>query len=122
MAVAYGRERLDRSGIQSLNIDGIAWGRGHRPLILDWFQAKGQLSCGVVEGFNAKGQTHDQKRPYGFWTITGWKSSPIILLAPYPSQVYPQIVLTIKLLHIRYRAQAAAGAVGMGQEAPTEGG
>ena len=32
MAVAYGREHLDLSGIQSLGIDEIAWGRGHRYL------------------------------------------------------------------------------------------
>jgi hypothetical protein len=30
MAVAYGREHPDLSGIQSLGIDEIAWGRGHR--------------------------------------------------------------------------------------------
>ena len=30
MAVAYGREQLDLSGIESLGIDEIAWGRGHR--------------------------------------------------------------------------------------------
>jgi transposase len=32
MAVAYGREHLDLSEIQSLGIDEIAWGRGHRYL------------------------------------------------------------------------------------------
>jgi hypothetical protein len=66
MAVAYGR-RLDRSGIQSLGIDGIAWGRGHRPLILDWFRAKGQLSSGMVEGFNGKAKLTARKA-YGFRT------------------------------------------------------
>jgi transposase len=28
--------------------------RGHQPLILNWFRAKGRVSNGVVEGFNAK--------------------------------------------------------------------
>ena len=28
--VAYGREQLELTGIQSLGIDEIAWGRGHR--------------------------------------------------------------------------------------------
>ncbi len=28
--------------------------RAHRGLLLNWFQAKGQFSSGVVEGFNTK--------------------------------------------------------------------
>ena len=32
MAVAYGREQLDLARIQSLRIDEIVWGRGHRYL------------------------------------------------------------------------------------------
>ncbi|MCG6868756.1 MAG: transposase [Gammaproteobacteria bacterium] len=28
--------------------------RGHRTLLLDWFHAKGQLSSGVVEGFDTR--------------------------------------------------------------------
>jgi transposase len=35
--------------------------RGHRPLILNWFRAKAQLSSGVVEGLQCQGQTHYQK-------------------------------------------------------------
>jgi hypothetical protein len=85
MALAYGRERLDRSGIQSLGIDGIAWGRGHRPLILDWFRAKGQYSSGVVEGFNGKAKLTTRKA-YGFQTYHGLKVKLIIHLAPYPSE------------------------------------
>jgi transposase len=27
---------------------------GHQPFILNWFRAKGRVSNGVVEGFNAK--------------------------------------------------------------------
>ena len=34
MAVAWGRAHVDLSGIQSLGIDEIAWGRGHRYLTL----------------------------------------------------------------------------------------
>ena len=29
----------------------------HRPLLLNWFKAKGEYSCGVVEGFNNKAKT-----------------------------------------------------------------
>ena len=48
----------------------IARMRGHRPLILNWFRAKGQLSSGVVEGFNAKAKLTTRKA-YGFRTYHG---------------------------------------------------
>jgi transposase len=40
--------------------------RNHRPLILNWFKAKG-LSAGVVEGLNAKAKL-TMKKAYGFRT------------------------------------------------------
>ena len=39
--------------------------RNHHPLILNWFAAKGQLSSGVVEGFNGKAKLTTRKA-YGF--------------------------------------------------------
>lgn len=39
--------------------------RGHRELLLNWFRAKGQLSSGVVEGFNTKAKLTTRKA-YGF--------------------------------------------------------
>jgi transposase len=42
--------------------------RGHRDLLLNWFRAKGQLSSGVVEGFNAKAKLTTRKA-YGFRTF-----------------------------------------------------
>jgi len=39
--------------------------RSHRPLILNWFKARSQLSAGVVEGFNAKVKLTTRKS-YGF--------------------------------------------------------
>jgi transposase len=48
----------------------VARMRGHRPLILNWFRAKGQLSSGVVEGFNAKAKLTTRKA-YGFRTYHG---------------------------------------------------
>jgi len=42
--------------------------RRHRPLILNWFKAKGQISNGVVEGLNGKGRVLT-KRAYGFRTF-----------------------------------------------------
>lgn len=41
--------------------------RSHRDLILNWFKAKGSLSCGAVEGLNNKARV-TTKRAYGFRT------------------------------------------------------
>jgi len=41
--------------------------RNHRELILNWFRAKGALSCGVIEGFNNKVKLTTRKS-YGFRT------------------------------------------------------
>ena len=41
--------------------------RGHRELLLNWFHAKGQLSSGVVEGFNTTAKLTTRKA-YGFRT------------------------------------------------------
>ncbi|MCP4267335.1 MAG: ISL3 family transposase [Candidatus Brocadiaceae bacterium] len=41
--------------------------RQHRQLLLNWFRAKGQLSSGVVEGFNNKAKLTTRKA-YGFRT------------------------------------------------------
>jgi len=39
--------------------------RAHRPLLLNWFHAKGVISSGVVEGFNKKVKLSIRK-VYGF--------------------------------------------------------
>jgi transposase len=39
--------------------------RRHRPLILNWFRARGQISAGIVEGLNAKAKLTTRKA-YGF--------------------------------------------------------
>ncbi len=39
--------------------------RQHRPLLLNWFRAKGQFSTGIVEGFNNKAKLTTRKA-YGF--------------------------------------------------------
>jgi transposase len=41
--------------------------RTHRPLLLNWFRAKGQLSSGIVEGFNTKAKLTTRKA-FGFRT------------------------------------------------------
>jgi transposase len=41
--------------------------RSHRELLLNWFRAKGQLSSGVVEGFNTKAKLTTRKA-FGFRT------------------------------------------------------
>jgi transposase len=44
--------------------------RNHRKLLLNWFRAKGQLSSGVVEGFNTKAKLTSRKS-FGFRTYRG---------------------------------------------------
>jgi len=44
--------------------------RTHRALLLNWFRAKGKLSSGVVEGFNAKAKLTSRKS-FGFRTYHG---------------------------------------------------
>lgn len=44
--------------------------RRHRPLLLNWFRAKGRLSSGVVEGFNTKAKLTSRKS-FGFRTYHG---------------------------------------------------
>jgi transposase len=39
--------------------------RRHRPLILNWFRARGEISAGIVEGFNNKAKLTSRKA-YGF--------------------------------------------------------
>lgn len=41
--------------------------RAHRPLLLNWFQAQGEIDLGCVEGFNNKAKVIT-KRAYGFRT------------------------------------------------------
>lgn len=42
--------------------------RKHKPLILNWFKAKGQLSSGAVEGMNLKVKL-TMRKAYGFRTV-----------------------------------------------------
>jgi len=42
--------------------------RTHKPLILNWFKAKGELSCGAVEGLNLKAKL-TMRKAYGFRTL-----------------------------------------------------
>jgi len=44
--------------------------RSHRPLILNWFRAKGTMSSGVVEGFNYNVKL-TMRKAYGFRTYEG---------------------------------------------------
>lgn len=41
--------------------------RAHRPLLLNWFRAKGAISAGTVEGFNTKAKL-TLRKSYGFRT------------------------------------------------------
>ena len=57
--------------------------RAHRPLILNWFRAKGAISSGVVEGFNNKAKLSIRKA-YGFRTFHGMKIALFHALGALP--------------------------------------
>jgi transposase len=42
----------------------------HRPLLMNWLKARGELSSGVVEGFNNKAKL-TMRKSYGFRTFRG---------------------------------------------------
>lgn len=42
--------------------------RKHKPMILNWFKAKGELSSGAVEGMNLKAKL-TMRKAYGFKTL-----------------------------------------------------
>lgn len=48
--------------------------RTHRPLLLNWFRAKGAISSGVVEGFNNKAKL-TLRKAYGFRTYHAIKTA-----------------------------------------------
>jgi transposase len=52
--------------------------REHEELILNWFHAKGEISAGVVEGFNNKAKL-TMRKSYGF------RSDEVIKTALYHS-------------------------------------
>jgi len=57
--------------------------RKHRALLLNWFRAKGQLSSGVVEGFNAKAKLTSRKS-FGFRTFHGAETALYHALGALP--------------------------------------
>lgn len=61
--------------------------RRHRPLILNWFHAKGRISNGVVEGFNNKAKL-TTKKAYGFRTF---RCAEVALLHTLGSLPQPKV-------------------------------
>ena len=49
--------------------------RSHRELILSWFRARGQLSNGIVEGFNGKAGV-TTKKAFGYRTCEAPSHTP----------------------------------------------
>ena len=56
--------RVMRSRIEPLKREARTI-RRHKPLILNWFKAKGRLSSGIVEGLNNKAKL-TMRKSYGF--------------------------------------------------------
>ena len=68
--------------------------RNHRPLILNWFRARGQVSAGAVEGLNNKVKLVTRKS-YGFRTAKVAKLALMHNLGQLPEpETRPQILLT----------------------------
>ena len=61
--------------------------RGHRELLLNWFRAKGQLSSGVVEGFNTKAKLTTRKA-FGFRTYHGLEIALYHTLGALPEPAF----------------------------------
>jgi len=57
--------------------------RAHRPLILNWFRAKGAISSAIVEGFNNKAKLSIRKA-YGFRTFHGMEIALFHALGALP--------------------------------------
>jgi len=62
--------------------------RNHRPLILNWFQARGQVSAGAVEGLNNKVKLVTRKS-YGFRTARVAKLALLHNLGQLPEPIRP---------------------------------
>jgi transposase len=59
----------------------------HKPLILNWFKAKGELSSGAVEGMNLKAKL-TMRKAYGFRTLDGLKIALYHSLGKLPEPEY----------------------------------
>ncbi|MCA9151458.1 MAG: transposase, partial [Planctomycetales bacterium] len=57
--------------------------RRHHDLLLNWFHAKGEISAGVVEGFNNKAKLTTRKA-YGFRTFRAAEAALYHSLAKLP--------------------------------------
>jgi transposase len=57
--------------------------RRHRPLILNWFRARGTISAGIVEGFNNKAKLTTRKA-YGFRTFEATETALYHALGALP--------------------------------------
>jgi hypothetical protein len=67
--------------------------RRHRNLILNWFQAKGTISAGVVEGLNGVVKLTTRKA-FGFRTAKGIEIALFHGLGPASrARINPQILL-----------------------------
>jgi transposase len=58
--------------------------RNHRPLLLNWFRARGAISNAVVEGFNNKAKLTTRKA-YGFRTFEGEETALYHALGDLPT-------------------------------------
>jgi len=58
--------------------------RRHKPLIMNWFEMKGQISAGIVEGFNTKAKLTTRKA-FGFRSYMGLRIALLHQLGDLPT-------------------------------------
>ena len=86
--------------------------RRHRSLLLNWFRAKGQLSSGVVEGFNTKAKLTSRKS-FGFRTYHAAEIALYHALGALPEpEVHPQILLKSQFLKLACPRRLARTLIG----------
>ena len=67
--------------------------RGHRTLLLNWFRAKGQLSSGVIEGFNSNSEFATKakltsRKSFGFRTFKAAETALYHTLGHLPEPTF----------------------------------
>lgn len=74
--------------------------RRHRPLILNWFRARREISAGIVEGFNNKAKLTSRKA-YGFRSYKGLEIALYHTLGQLPEpDTTPQILLKTRFFFV----------------------
>jgi hypothetical protein len=79
-----------------------------KPLILNWFKVKGQLSCGALEGMNLKAKL-SMRKAYGFKTLKCFEIALYHTLGAPPEPAYHhRFCWRAKLFNLNYPSSIPA--------------